>query len=60
MPLYLRHESRKKERMKEIPYKEGILKDIGSSKGMKPYNGEVGIYGVRDSIRQEPQVEVRA
>jgi hypothetical protein len=32
-------------RKAEIPYSEGILKSIGSSEGMQPYNGEVGIYG---------------
>ncbi len=31
------------ERKKEIPYKEGILKGIGPSEGMQPYNKEVGI-----------------
>jgi hypothetical protein len=52
---------RKKERKKEISYnKEGILKGIGSSKGMQPYNGEVGVYGVGDSTRQELPSEVRA
>jgi len=50
----------KEERKEEIPYKEGILKGIGSSEGMQPYYGEVGIYGVRDSIKQEPPAEVRA
>jgi hypothetical protein len=48
-------------RKKEIPYKEDILKGIGSSEGMHPYDGEVGrIYGVRDSTRQELPAEVRA
>jgi len=49
---------RKKE--KETPYREDILKSIGSSEGMNPYNGEVGIYGVRDSTRQELPSKVRA
>ena len=51
---------KKKERKKEISYSEGKLKGIGSSEGMQPYNGEVGIYGVRDSTRQELPAEVRA
>jgi len=49
-----------KERNKEIPYKECILKGIGSSEGMHPYNGEVGVYGVEDSTRQELPAELRA
>jgi len=43
----------KKERKKEIPYKEGILKGIGSSEGLQSYNGEVGVYGVGDLTRRE-------
>ena len=30
-------------RKKEMPYKEGILKGIGSLVGMHPYKGRVGI-----------------
>ena len=45
---------------KEILYKEGILMGIGSSEGMQPCNGEVGVYGVGDSTRQELPTEVRA
>jgi hypothetical protein len=48
------------ERKEEIPYKEGILKGIGSSEGMQPYIREVGVYGVGDSTRQELPSEVRA
>ena len=47
-------------RKAEIPYSEGILKSIGSSEGMQPYNGEVGIYGAGESIRQGLPAEVRA
>ena len=42
------------------PLQRGQLKGIGSLEGMQPYNGEVGIYGVRDSTRQELLAEVRA
>jgi len=42
------------------PIQRWQLKGIGSSQGMQPYNGEVGIYGVRDSTRQELPTEVRA
>jgi len=47
-------------RKKEIPYKEGILKGIKSSKGMQPFTGEVGVYGVGDSTRQDLPTKVRA
>ncbi len=47
-------------RKKEILYKEGILKGIGSSEDMQPYYGEVGVYGEGDSTRQELPAPVRA
>ena len=54
--VHMRDE-RKKDR---YPLQRGQLKEIGSSEGMQPYNGEVSIYGVRDSTRQELPTKVRA
>ena len=51
---------RRRKRRERNPLQLGHVKGIGSSMGMHPCNGEVGVYGVGDSTRQELPAEVRA